>query len=89
MNANSSYLIQKGLQPVNDVLWFSIWLYLSLYSEASGIRFVRLLDIKHFFNVLDTTSKSLGIVQKWEKKKYIGHNKFLRVLTCYEICPFI
>ena len=57
----------EGTTTSKYVLWFSIWLCLSLYSAASGIRCVRLVSIKHFFNVLDTTSKSLGTVQKWEK----------------------
>lgn len=63
-------LIQKGPQPINFILWFSIWPYLSLYSEALGRNIVGLMDMRPSPVFLTSTPDSLGIMQKAERKIY-------------------
>lgn len=80
MNAKDT-LIQKGPQPIDLILSFSIWLYLSVCSQASELNLVRLIDMRLSLVFLTTTSDSLGIMQK------VGKNikpKILRVFICYK-----
>lgn len=88
MNPTNPYLIQEKLQPINYILWFSIWLHLSLCSEALGLQSLGLLGIRLSPMFLTITSNFLGVMQNLEEKS-IEPRKILKIFTCYTKSPYI